>query len=184
MKMEIQKDKKSDYVAYEYLTVQVRKDMEPLYTDCYENFGWIDMNNSNNTTLNVNVDNAMMISLKFKRDRKIKNRSMLFALQRKCENALKKIDQLEKSKEMPALIFALIIGILGLGFIAGAVFSFLSGKIFIGIMAASFGGIGCVLPYYVYKKSRIEKEVKVAPIIEEQYDFVYKTCEQAKGLLV
>lgn len=181
--MEAEENKKSDYVAYEYLTVQIRKEMEPLYTDCYENFGWIDMNNSNNKTLNVNAGNAMMTSLKFKRDRKIKNRSVLFALQKKCENALKKIDQLEKSKEMPALIFALIIGIAGLGSIAGAVFSFLSDKIFIGILAASFGCLGCVLPYYIYKKIRIEKEVKVAPLIEEQYDFVYKTCEQARSLI-
>ena len=30
-----------DFVAYEYLNISVKSDKEPLYTDCYEAFGWI-----------------------------------------------------------------------------------------------------------------------------------------------
>ena len=181
--METQKSKKSDYVAYEYLTVRVKKEMEPFYTDCYENLGWECIYTPENEVSEFRSGNVIMMDVKFKRDRKIKNRSMLFSLQKKCETALRKIDQLERSKEIPSLIVALIIGIAGLGFLAIAVFSFLNGNVFIGVLSASIGCIGCVLPYYFYKKIRIEREVKLAPLVEEQYDMVYKTCEQARNLL-
>ena len=35
-----------DFVAYEYLSLDVDSDKEPLYIDCYENFGWFLTNNS------------------------------------------------------------------------------------------------------------------------------------------
>lgn len=35
-----------DFVAYEYLSLNVKSEREPLYIDCYENFGWILINNA------------------------------------------------------------------------------------------------------------------------------------------
>lgn len=31
---------KKDYIGYEYRNVTVSRDMEPMYADGYQNFGW------------------------------------------------------------------------------------------------------------------------------------------------
>ena len=69
----------NSFVAYEYSTITVKRDIEPLYSDCYRNFGWIPMENRE-----ISMIDADRVALRFKRDRKIKNRMEVHALQRKC----------------------------------------------------------------------------------------------------
>jgi hypothetical protein len=76
----------SNFVAYEYVSVPVKQTIETLYIDCYKSFGWI----LENSVLNITDLNSVI--LKFKRDRRIKNRSEVVELQRKCENALTSIE--------------------------------------------------------------------------------------------
>jgi hypothetical protein len=33
-------DKGSKFIAYEYMSIYVKQENEPLYSDCYANFGW------------------------------------------------------------------------------------------------------------------------------------------------
>lgn len=42
---EIKNSETKDFIAYEYLSINVRSDKEPLYIDCYENIGWMIINN-------------------------------------------------------------------------------------------------------------------------------------------
>ncbi len=181
--MEMQENIKSDYVAYEYLSVDVKKNFELIYTDCYENLGWQAISSSESENVLINHGIGSMVNLKLKRARKIKNRSMLLSLQRKCEGALSKIDRLETSKESNAVIISLSIGIAGLGFLMGAVFGFLAGKLLLATVLVLLGCIGFAFPFSIYKKIKIKQESKVALLIEEQYDLIYSFCEQAKKLL-
>lgn len=181
--MEMQENKKSDYVAYEYLSVDVKKELEPIYTDCYENLGWQAIYGPEQENLLINQVIGIMVNIKFRRARKIKNRSMLLSLQRKCEGALHKIDKMEKSKELNAMIISLSTGIAGLGFCTGAVFGLMAGEILLAIVLVLLGCIGFAFPLTIYKKIRIKQEAKVASLIEEQYDLIYGLCEQAKNLL-
>lgn len=181
--METQESKKSDYVAYEYLSVNVNKEFAPIYTDCYENLGWQNIISLDNENIIIIRGKEQMVNLRFRRARKIKNRSMLVSLQKKCENALRKINKLEKSKETGAMIASLTIGATGLSFLIGGIFSFLSSKTAMVVVSFLLACIGFVFPYYTYKKMRISRDLKVAPLIEEQYDLIYEVCEQARILL-
>jgi len=183
MNTEIQGNKNLGYVAYEYLSVNVKKDLEPIYTDCYENLGWQNIFNPETDNMIIHRGVDILVNLKFKRDRKMKNRSMLLSFQKKCEGALSKISKLEKSKETGAMIGSFTTGIIGLGLITGAIFGFLADKTLLAIVLALPGCMSWAFAFPVYKKIRSNQEAKVASLIEEQYDLVYDVCEQARKLL-
>ena len=68
----------------------------------YENFGWKTITSSALTDKedyyinNTGTNGEKLVNIKFKRDRKIKNKDKLNVLQKKCEETFKKIDKLEK----------------------------------------------------------------------------------------
>jgi len=166
------------FIAYEYFSTPVKQDMETVYIDCYKNFGWILESSV------LNIANINSINLKFKRDRRIKNKTELSELQRKCENALIAIQHLERSKTSSATIAALIIGVLGTAFLVGAVFSFLAKQIPLFVLLGVAGLIGCTLSYFTSIKVQEKKTLEVAPLIDQQYEIIYDTCEEASKLLV
>lgn len=180
-----------DFIAYEYLSINVKSDKEPLYIDCYENFGWILINN---TALvdkedyyinNSNINNNKLINIKFKRDRRIKNKVKLLSLQRKMEFSLKELEKLERYPSAIGCVYAMIIGVIGTIFLALSVFSITSSNPFniLGIISGIIGLIGWVLPYFIYRRVRGSKEKEVTSSIEEQYNTIYDSCEQAKKLI-
>lgn len=180
-----------DFVAYEYLSIDVDSEKEPLYIDCYENFGWMLINN---TALidkddyyinNYNTSNKKMVNIRFKRDRKIKNKVKLLSLQRKLELSLKEIERLEKEPFTKGLIISMSVGLIGTVFLALSVFSItLVSPLYIPfILCGIIGIIGWVLPYFIYKKIKILKEKENVSLIDEQYNTIYDSCEQAKKLI-
>lgn len=182
-----------NFVAYEYLSINVKSDMEPMYMDCYENFGWIPANvgtsSSNkrdyyiNSNANIHVED--LINLKFKRDRKIKNKSKLQPLQRKCEQAFQSINKLEKEPASLAISYALAVALIGCVFLAISVFC-ITGKSVIwipAILCGAVGIIGWIIPYFLYKNTKNKKTTENSSLIEEQYDIIYNCCEEAKKLL-
>lgn len=180
-----------DFIAYEYLSINVKSEHEPLYIDCYENFGWILINNTalvdsddyylNNTYINANK----LVNIKFKRDRRIKNKVQLLSLQRKLEIALKEIERLEKEPNTLGMIWSMVIGVIGTIFLALSVFSITAtSPLYIPfVLCGIIGLIGWVLPYFVYRKIKITKEEENVSLIEEQYNTIYDSCEQAKKLI-
>lgn len=168
----------NQFVAYEYISIPVKQTMETLYIDSFKCFGWILENSV------LNISNVNSVILKFKRDRRIKNRSELSELQRKCEDALIAVERLERSKTSTAAIKALIIGVIGISFVTGAVFSFLANQIPLFIFLSALGLIGCVLPYFVYNKTREKKTLEVTQLVDKQFDIIYEACEKASKMLV
>ena len=170
------RDNESGFVGYEYKDVTVNRQLEPVYTDGYESFGW-KLEDSR-----VSLDPAS-VTLKFKRDRKLRNKAEITRLQRQFDTYADEIVALERSKVTTASIVAYVIGIVGSAFMAGAVFAYLASMIPLMVILALPGFAGFILPYFLFGKVRKTKTGQVTPLIDSKYDEIYSVCEKASGLL-
>lgn len=166
------------YVAYEYLTVRAERELESMYKDTYRSFGWILEGYASA------IPSTSGISLKLKRDRRIKNRPLVAELQRKAENALSEIASLERSKTTSALASSLTIGIVGCAFLAGSVFAITESDNWgLSIPLGTIGLIAWLVGFLAHGRIRAKKTQQLGPVIDRQYDVVYETSEQAAHLL-
>lgn len=182
-----------DFVAYEYLSINVTSDKEALYMDCYENFGWRLTNSVNNGLAdkedyyinNANLNGNRLVNLKFKRDRKIPNKAKIITLQKKCENALKELNRLEKEPNSKGAIYAVIIATIGTILLAISVFLITASNpnFILGMIIGIIGLVGWFLSYPIYSKIKGKQESINTSLIEEQYTIIYDSCEQAQKLL-
>jgi hypothetical protein len=176
--MEEAKKERSNFVGYEYKDVIVKNGMVALWSDSLVSFGWELEESTTSIVQGINT-----VNLKFKRDRKIRNKAELTRLQRQFETFVREIEDLEKSKTMNASIFAFTFGIIGTAFMAGSVFTYIGGMLLPSIILAIPGFIGWILPYFCYVKLKDKRAASAAPLIERQYDMLYETCEKASHLL-
>ena len=109
----------------------------------------------------------------------------LTRLQRNFEFCIKEIDQLAKLKTSVAIMYAIIVGMIGTAFMAGSVFAITATQPMIGlcIILAIPAIVGWILPYYIYKIVVRKRTEKVSPLIEEKQDEVYEICEKGSKLL-
>lgn len=103
----------ASFIGYEYKSLTVNRRMESVYADGYQNFGW----KLEDVSAPLTAGGAL--SMKFKRDRKIRNKAELTRLQRQFEACADEIVELERSKTVAASITAYIIGLIGTAFMAG-----------------------------------------------------------------
>lgn len=162
------------FTMNEYLEVEINQKQLEFCKDCYRALGW--------TIVNIN-SGIIKMTMKLRRDRKIKNREQLGVLQRNCEDALKSIEQLEESKTTKAMAVSLGIGIVGTVFMGCSVFAYLTGMFRLHVFLAIPGFIGWVLPYYLYKNMKKKSSAKAEPMIAHNYDLIYDACEKAVSLL-
>lgn len=167
----------SNFVGYEHHCVTVSRELESIYLDGYENFGWI-REDASTPLLSSGV-----VNMSFKRDRKIRNKAELTRLQRQFDACVNEIVALEKSKGTRASITALVIGLLGCAFMAGATFSYIAGLIPLMVVLAIPGFLGWILPYFCYRSIYAKRGCQVAPLIEKKHDEIYDVCEKANSLL-
>lgn len=189
----MQNSKNLDFVAYEYLNINVPSEKEPLYMDCYENFGWILVNTKSSGLVdkddyyinNSYINGNKLVNLKFKRDREILNKAKIISLQNKCEASLKKLSTLEKEPHKKGSIYASLNATIGTIFMAISVFavSATNPNYILTVIAGVIGIIIWCLSYTIYKKIKLKQEKINASIIEEEYNTIYDSCEQAKKLL-
>lgn len=166
-----------NFVGYEYKSITVDYDMESMYADGYQNFGWI-LENASDPKAGVNT-----VAMKFKRDRKIRNKAELTRLQRQFDASASEITRMVKSKNAHALTIALIVGLIGTAFLAGATFAYLGGLIVLCIILALPGFTGWILPYFLYHATYARQAAKVDPLIERKQDEIYEVCKRANALL-
>ena len=167
-----------NFVGYEYKEITTTREMEGVYADGYPNFGW-KLDGVNQSAIGLSI-----VNLKFKRDRKIKNKAELSRLQRQFEAGIAEIGNLERSKTSAAFIIAMTVGLIGTAFMAGATFAFVyAAMIPLMIILAIPGFIGWLLPYTLYKKSMAKRNATVTPLIDKQYDSMYEICEKGHALL-
>jgi len=168
----------NNFVGYEYKEVITSREMEGVYSDGYPNFGWkLD-------GITPSILGLSGVSLKFKRDRKIKNKAELSRLQRQFEAAIEQIENLERSKTTSAFITAMTVGLIGTAFMAGATFAFIyASMIPLMILLAIPGFAGWFLPYFLYKKIAAKRSATVASLVDSKYDAIYEVCEKGHALL-
>ena len=167
----------NSFIGYEYRDITTGREMESLYVDGYQNFGWkLD-------SIATPFAGLSSVTMKFKRDRKIRNKAELTRLQRQFDACVNEIINMEKSRETSGLIVSMIVGLIGTAFLAGATFAFLGNLIPLCIILAIPGFIGWILPYFLYNSTRAKKATKVAPLVESKYDEIYEVCERANNLL-
>lgn len=170
---------KKDYVGYEYKEVTVRSEQVSLYLDCYENFGWMEDQNL------VLAPSPHYTTICLKRDRKIINKMELTRLQQHFEACTNEIEALEKKKTSAASIWALVIGMIGTAFMAGATFAVVHepSVIWLCILLAIPGFIGWILPYFIYNRILRISTLRIQPIIEAKQEEIYEICGKGHSLL-
>jgi divalent metal cation (Fe/Co/Zn/Cd) transporter len=87
----------------------------------------------------------------------------------------------EKQETALSLGVSLLVGLVGVAFLAGAVFSYLAKNTILFIVLTICASIGCGLPYFLYQRIKREKVSDLTPKIEQKYNVVYQICEQAKS---
>lgn len=165
------------FIGYEYKEVSVKRGFEAVYADSYPHFGWT------LEGIGAAIQAPAQVTIKMKRDRKLKNKAELTRLQRKFESYVKDLERLEGSKLIKASAVAYAIGVLGTACMAGSVFSYNANLLALSIVLAVPGLVGFVLPYFIFARLSAKKSGEVAPLIEEKYDAIYETCESAAALL-
>ena len=168
-------------LIFEHLEVSTSRKMESVYIDGYFNFGW-ELENSS-----VSLGNVPLVTLKFLRDPKHKRKAELTRLQRQFESCVNQIIKMERSKDVKASTVAYILGVLGIGCIAGSVFAALirslPNSLPLILTLAIPGLAGCIIPYFCYVLIRKNRCEEVDPLIENKYEEIYSVCEKAHSLL-
>lgn len=167
----------NSFIGYEYKDVTVSRYMASVVADGYENFGYL----LEGTSFPIQRYGA--ITLKLKRDRKIRNKTELTRLQRQFDACVAEVETLERSKTIGASAAAYIIGVVGTAFMAGSVFAYLGGMVPLCIILAIPAFAGWVFPYLMFTSMHKKKNEKVTPLIDKKYDEIYEVCEKARSMI-
>lgn len=167
-------------ITYDYKTIKVKREVEALVCDTYENLGWT-------LTSTSSVEGSLFyINLSFKRDRKIQNKSALLKLQERADECVANIDTLQTKKKNAGMVESLTTGIVGtLTFGGGLSMCMLLSGIgyMIGGIALGLVGAGiCGLAYPIFKKINRKKTSLLQPMLECEYDKLADICEEAISL--
>lgn len=174
----------TDYIGYEYKEKSVPASFSSLYLDSYPCFGWEEDPNGSNHIENTKTTGR--VSLRFRRDRKICNKTELTRLQRSFDGCMAEIEALENAKTSLATMWTLIVGLVGTAFIAGSTFAVTAEPPMwtLMILLAIPGFIGWIATYFVYQWLVRRQTAKVAPLIEQKYNELYEICEKGSRLLL
>ena len=187
------------FVAWEYADINVNRNQAPLYADCYRNFGWTLIEqcelhytpdvpsyspySSRNTPTHTVTHEQEMVRLKFKRDSRLPHKIQLGQLQQKCDSALSSIQRLENTKSAYSMGSTIGFGIVGAAFLGLSIFNFVSANIPLCVLFAVISVAGWAAAFYFFAKVQPKKNAQINPRIQEQFNIVYQTCEQANALL-
>ena len=168
------------FVGYDYKEIPVDGESAAFRLDCYQNFGW-------------EVDDRVSESarrkkgkLVLRRDRKIVNKMELTRLQRHFEACIHELEELERSRTSGATICAILVGLVGTGFLAGATFAATHQPpmIVLTILLAIPGFLGWILPYFLYRAMVRRRARVVDELMEKKYDEICEICEKGHQLLL
>lgn len=183
--MAITEKQQKNFVGFEYKEIIADMGRVSFLLDGYESFGW-EVDGKIQEAENIGkADSRHKVTVYLKRNRKIVNKTELTRLQRNFEACLKEIDALEGSRTSTATMYALIFGIIGTAFMAGATFAVTAQPphYVLCILLAIPGFLGWICPHFLYKKKAAERAEKITPLIEAKYDEIYEICEKGSKLL-
>ena len=168
-------------VTYEYLTLNIRKDLKTLYMNCYKSLGWAVSEDKKDYFLN-----SKYINKDLKRNANIIEKDKLNKLQEQSQEIFSNIEKLLNEPKSVATKYAILISIIGTIFLAISVFTITLITPFIWQLFAICGIIGMVgwiLPYFIYKnifkKKCEENDIRIKGQINE----IDKICVKAKKMI-
>lgn len=166
--------------SYDYKTIKVKREMETLVCDTYENLGWELTNTSS-------VESSLFyINLSFKRDRKTANKVELLKLQERADSTIASIENLQRKKKSAGMAGAITTGVVGTLTFGGGMsmcmllkgIGYMIGGIALGVVGAGI----CALAYPIFKNINRKQSAKIQPMLESEYDKLADICEQAAKL--
>lgn len=165
------------FVGYEYKEITAGGERASFYLDCYQCFGW-----ALDERTQASAGKGRLI---LKRERKIMNKMELTRLQRHFETCMDEIKALEQSKTTSATLWAIVVGLIGTAFVAGATFAVVHVPplYVLSAVLAVPGFTGWALPCLLYKKLVARRTKVVAELLERQYEEIYEICGQGNKLL-
>ena len=166
-----------EVITYDYKTVTVKREMEAMTADAYENLGWEFLGSS------IAGGAIFHVNLSFKRSRKIDGKHNLLKLQEKIDGTLQSIEVLQNKKRTAGSIFALTVGITGTLIFGGGMSMVLtlSGAGFMigGILLGLLGAVIALPAWPIYKKVKKDRISKIQPMLEDEYNKLADICEEA-----
>lgn len=165
------------FSGYEYTEIMTQRKLESVYADSYPSFGWELEGRSTPPQGNT------FVALRFKRNRKIRNKLELSRLQRQFDSGVDEIKALERAKVFKAAVTAYLIGLIGTTFMAGSVFCFIADHTLPSMVLGLIGLLGWIAPYLIYRAISRRKIAEITPMIDQKYDEIYTVCEKASQLL-
>lgn len=193
------------FVAYEYKQISVKSDSAELYTDCLQNFGWKLVEEQKNgygghpfgpaamvsefagAVSQASAENASdvdLVTLKFKRDRKLPNKLELYKLEKKCEEALEAIEKLKKKNSAYSIGISIGAGIIGTAFLGLGVYYFIAANVLVGIGCSAIGFFGWAAGFFANLKLSRKKAEQSESMIHHHLEVAYGACERAHEMLV
>lgn len=165
---------RADFVGYEYTDITINQDKESLFVDGYTNFGW---------DLDSISKSVTSLKIKFKRDRKIRNKAELTRLQRQFDACVDEMEQLERSKKNDSAdrgVWHCLVGTIGM---ACSVFAVTSGLITLSVIFAIPGVFGWLMPYFSYKNLYQKKDAEITILMDQKNEELYEVSKKANHLL-
>lgn len=158
---------------YEYMDVKISNNLRQLCCECYQGMGW--------TPIGIRKC-LSSTTIKLKRSRRIKNRTVLCNLQRRCEDSFIVIENLERSNKVKARLVSIGTGVLGSIFIGSSLLSYLASKVSSRLILCIPGFILWIMMYFLYKKLLNKDFDNARKVIENNYNIIYEACEEARQL--
>lgn len=172
---------KEKAIVYDYKTVSVRREMEPMLIDTYENLGWEVINTT------IQEGSLTHVNVSFKRDRKIKGKVSLTKIQNKVDITLSNLNRINLSKQRAGVIEGLTVGICGTLIFGGGMsmcmclqgVGFMISGIALGVV-----GVGvALLGWLTHNKCRNKKLAKLEPILDDELNKLSDLCEEGHNIL-
>jgi uncharacterized membrane protein YjjP (DUF1212 family) len=156
-----------------------------LYRDCFKNLGWILIEEREGPLRGKDIPSSshLNIALAFKRERKLKENAELQELQQQCERALASIERLERTVTARPTLYGLLVGLVGTGFVSGAVVSYQAGEAVLCAFLGAIGLFGWGTAYLLFDRIQSKVTAEVTPLLEAEYEVLYHICERASRLL-
>lgn len=167
------------FVGYEYKEIPASGERASFCLDGYQSFGWVP---DERTSEQGSPGKGKLV---LRRDRKLVNRTELTRLQRHFDACLRELDELERSRTANASLCAILVGLLGTGFLAGATFA-VTGPVpnipmCVGLSIPGF--LGWILPWFLYRAMVRRRSRVVDELMERKYDEIDEVCQKGHDLL-
>lgn len=168
--------------AYDFESVDTVQRYAPMYEDCYYAAGWEKVELDTQYSPSPQ-SSTTPISLRFRRSRKIENRTELQRLQTQCIACIKRIIDLERSRGGKPVIASLITAAGAYSATAlavAAVISFpVTFPVVIGMGGTAASTLACIK---VHKKVQRGQENKTLPLLDKEYEDFNHYCTQMQSL--